>query len=115
MTRLVEIDNLNIRFSGERTVHAVNDLSLSLGEGEVLGLLEALTSQRAAGTGMVLPPQTADGRQYVLAPPYRIDGRRMPVRRRPPALAADTGAVLGDELKRPAEEIAALTARAVVR
>ena len=39
MTDLVEIDNLNIRFGGERTVHAVNDLSLSLGEGEVLGLL----------------------------------------------------------------------------
>jgi peptide/nickel transport system ATP-binding protein len=39
MTDLVEIDNLNIRFTGERTVHAVNDLSLSLGEGEVLGLL----------------------------------------------------------------------------
>src|SRR3984957_14705884 len=39
MTNLVEIRDLNIRFSGERTVHAVNDLSLSLGEGEVLGLL----------------------------------------------------------------------------
>ena len=39
MSNLVEIRNLNIRFSGERTVHAVNDLSLSLGEGEVLGLL----------------------------------------------------------------------------
>jgi peptide/nickel transport system ATP-binding protein len=39
MTNLVEIDNLNIRFSGERTVHAVNDLSLTLGEGEMLGLL----------------------------------------------------------------------------
>src|SRR5258707_5880578 len=39
MTNLVEIDHLNIRFTGERTVHAVNDLSLSLGEGEVLGLL----------------------------------------------------------------------------
>src|SRR3977135_1434559 len=39
MTNLVEIDNLNIRFTGERTVHAGNDLSLSLGEGEVLGLL----------------------------------------------------------------------------
>ena len=39
MTQLVEIRDLNIRFSGERTVHAVNDLSLSLGEGEVLGLL----------------------------------------------------------------------------
>ncbi|WP_213773324.1 ABC transporter ATP-binding protein [Bradyrhizobium sp. dw_78] len=39
MTGLVDIRNLNIRFVGERTVHAVNDLSLSLGEGEVLGLL----------------------------------------------------------------------------
>jgi peptide/nickel transport system ATP-binding protein len=39
MSNLVEIDNLNIRFTGERTVHAVNDLSLTLGEGEVLGLL----------------------------------------------------------------------------
>ena len=39
MTALVEVNNLNIRFSGERTVHAVNDLSFSLGEGEVLGLL----------------------------------------------------------------------------
>jgi peptide/nickel transport system ATP-binding protein len=39
MTHLVEIDHLNIRFTGERTVHAVNDLSLTLGEGEVLGLL----------------------------------------------------------------------------
>src|SRR5260370_32142413 len=39
MTNLVEIRDLNIRFTGERTVHAVIDLSLSLGEGEVLGLL----------------------------------------------------------------------------
>src|ERR1700685_2548939 len=39
MSNLVDIRGLNIRFSGERTVHAVNDLSLSLGEGEVLGLL----------------------------------------------------------------------------
>ncbi len=39
MSNLVEIRDLNIRFTGERTVHAVNDLSLVLGEGEVLGLL----------------------------------------------------------------------------
>ena len=39
MTQLVDIRDLNIRFSGERTVHAVNNLSLTLGEGEVLGLL----------------------------------------------------------------------------
>jgi peptide/nickel transport system ATP-binding protein len=39
MTALVEVNNLNVSFSGERNVHAVNDLSFSLGEGEVLGLL----------------------------------------------------------------------------
>ncbi len=39
MSNLVEINRLNIRFTGERTVHAVNDLSLTLGDGEVLGLL----------------------------------------------------------------------------
>src|SRR5450631_1569246 len=39
MKKLVEIRGLNVRFIGERTVYAVNDLSLSLGEGEVLGLL----------------------------------------------------------------------------
>src|SRR3954468_24723626 len=39
MTKLVDISGLNIRFTGERTVFAVNDLSLSLGDGEVLGLL----------------------------------------------------------------------------
>jgi len=39
MTNLVEINNLTIRFNGERSVHAVNDVSLSLADGEVLGLL----------------------------------------------------------------------------
>jgi peptide/nickel transport system ATP-binding protein len=39
MTNLVEIKGLNVRFSGERAVYAVNDLDLTLGEGEVLGLL----------------------------------------------------------------------------
>ena len=39
MTNLVEIKSLNVRFTGDRTVHAVNDLDLTLGEGEVLGLL----------------------------------------------------------------------------
>jgi peptide/nickel transport system ATP-binding protein len=39
MSNLVEVRDLNIRFVGERTVHAVNDLNFALGEGEVLGLL----------------------------------------------------------------------------
>ena len=36
---IVSVENLTIRFTGERTVHAVTDVSLSLGQGEVLGLL----------------------------------------------------------------------------
>jgi len=39
MTNLIDVRNLNVTFSGERTVYAVNDLSLSVKEGEVLGLL----------------------------------------------------------------------------
>src|SRR5690242_17959909 len=39
MASLVDVRNLNVRFTGERTVYAINDLSFSLGEGEVLGLL----------------------------------------------------------------------------
>ena len=38
MSNLVEIRDLNIRFTGERTVHAVNDISLTLGEGEGVGV-----------------------------------------------------------------------------
>lgn len=39
MTNVVEVKNLHVRFGGERTVHAVNDVSLTVGQGEVLGLL----------------------------------------------------------------------------
>ena len=40
MTRnVVEVRDLNVRFGGERTVHAVNNISLDLAQGEVLGLL----------------------------------------------------------------------------
>lgn len=39
MTNLVEVRNLKVKFTGDRTVHAINDVSLSLKQGEVLGLL----------------------------------------------------------------------------
>jgi len=63
--------------------------------GEVLGLHAALTSQRAAAAGMVIAAADAEGAgseagappRFVLAPPYRLDGRRVPVRRLPPPLA----------------------------
>jgi peptide/nickel transport system ATP-binding protein len=39
MTNLVDIRDLNVRFTGERNVYAVNGINLALGEGEVVGLL----------------------------------------------------------------------------
>jgi len=39
MSNVVEIRDLNVRFTGERTSFAVNGVNLTLGQGEVLGLL----------------------------------------------------------------------------
>ncbi|TGN49927.1 ABC transporter ATP-binding protein, partial [Paracoccus liaowanqingii] len=39
MTPLLQIRDLNVRFKGGRTVHAINDLSLTLMPGETLALL----------------------------------------------------------------------------
>ncbi|WP_153770200.1 ABC transporter ATP-binding protein [Labrenzia sp. CE80] len=39
MVPLVEFEDLKVRFKGERTVHAINGLNLSLQPGEMLGLL----------------------------------------------------------------------------
>ena len=57
--------------------------------GEVLGLHEALTSERSRSAGLVVPPDETgqDGPGiHVLAPPYRFDGARLPVRAKPPVL-----------------------------
>ena len=67
--------------------------------GEVLGVYEALTSQRAVQGGLVTKqPHPDAGTCDVLAPPYRIDGRRLPIRRPPPQLGADRDSVLDDWL-----------------
>ena len=39
MTTLVNIQNLYVRFTGGRTVYALNGVSFSVNEGEVLGLI----------------------------------------------------------------------------
>ncbi|MGH1573176.1 hypothetical protein ACRAWG_24035 [Methylobacterium sp. P31] len=51
--------------------------------GEVMGLREALTCDRAREAGLVVE---APGNAHVIAPPYRLDGQRLPVRRMPPRL-----------------------------
>ena len=76
--------------------------------GEVLGLHEALRSPRTRAAGML-----HDGPAPVLAPPYKLDGARPPVRRTPPRLGADTADILA-ELGLDPERIAHLRARGVV-
>lgn len=63
--------------------------------GKVLGLHEALTSDRVAEAALVsVQPHPVAGSTQVLAPPYRLDGERLPVRHPPPQLGAHTQAVL---------------------
>ncbi|KQP20613.1 CaiB/BaiF CoA-transferase family protein [Pseudorhodoferax sp. Leaf267] len=67
--------------------------------GEVLGLHEALTSTRATEDGLVTQqPHPDAGTTHVMAPPYRMDGQRLPIRLAPPQLGADRDAVLKEWL-----------------
>lgn len=59
--------------------------AVGIPSGEVLGLLEALTSPRAQHAGLVTQqPHPVAGSTHVMAPPYRLDGERLPVRHAPP-------------------------------
>ena len=83
--------------------------------GEVLGLYEALTSPRAQASGLVTQqPHPVAGQFHVMAPPYRFDGERLPVRHPPPALGGATADVLGDLLGLDAVRLQALRERGVV-
>ncbi|EJO55713.1 hypothetical protein BURMUCF1_2925, partial [Burkholderia multivorans ATCC BAA-247] len=59
-------------------------------------------------------PHPVAGGVHVLAPPYRFDGARLPVRGAPPVLGADTDAVLGSWLGLSADDVARLRADRVV-
>jgi crotonobetainyl-CoA:carnitine CoA-transferase CaiB-like acyl-CoA transferase len=83
--------------------------------GEVLGLLEALTSERAVRGGLVTEQaHPVAGSTHVLAPPYRLDGTRMPVRHAPPELGEGTRDVLSGLLGLDDARLAELRALGVV-
>jgi crotonobetainyl-CoA:carnitine CoA-transferase CaiB-like acyl-CoA transferase len=83
--------------------------------GEVAGLHEAMTSQRAVAGGLVTTmPHAEVGSVSVLASPYRFDGERLPVRSAPPTLGEGTHDVLQDLLGMSAQTVAQLKARGVV-
>ncbi|MBS0343468.1 MAG: CoA transferase [Proteobacteria bacterium] len=83
--------------------------------GEVLGLREALQSERSVQAGLVAEmPNPETGSMHVMAPPYRIDGQRVPIRSVPPMLSQDTDKVLGEVLGMDAQAIAALRQQGVL-
>ena len=83
--------------------------------GEVLGLLEALNSKRATDAGLVTEqPHPVAGKVNVLAPPYRFDGERLPVRSAPPQLGEGTHEVLQSLLGLSDDRLAQLKSNGVV-
>ena len=63
--------------------------------GRVAGLHEALTSERTRRSGLLRDmPHPVVGTTPVFAPPYRLDGQRLPIRHAPPTLGEGTREVL---------------------
>ncbi|MGW8422362.1 MULTISPECIES: CaiB/BaiF CoA transferase family protein [Comamonas] len=63
--------------------------------GRVAGLHEALTSERTRRSGLLRDmPHPVVGATPVFAPPYRLDGQRLPIRHAPPTLGEGTREVL---------------------
>lgn len=83
--------------------------------GEVLGLHEALTSERAEHGRLIQHYDLPDGdKAHIMAPPYKLDGIRPPVRYGPPQLGEGTDDVLDRLLDLSESERAALREQGVI-
>jgi crotonobetainyl-CoA:carnitine CoA-transferase CaiB-like acyl-CoA transferase len=83
--------------------------------GKVAGLHEALTSERSRRGRMVQDmPHQEVGTTPVFAPPYRLDGQRLPIRSAPPTLGEGTRAVLQELLAMSDGQLEALQAAGVL-
>ncbi len=83
--------------------------------GEVAGVHEALTSARTQRGKLVQNlPHPEAGQVDVFAPPYRLDGQRLPIRSIPPTLGEGTRELLQGLLKLSEEELQALKAKGVL-
>ena len=59
------------------------------------GLHEALTSERTQRSQLVQQlPHSVAGHTHVFAPPYRLNGQRLPIRSAPPTLGEGTRELL---------------------
>lgn len=83
--------------------------------GKVAGLHEALTSERTQHGRMVQNVSHPEvGATPVFAPPYRLDGQRLPIRLAPPTLGEGTRAVLQTLLAMSDSQLEALQAAGVL-
>ena len=83
--------------------------------GKVAGLPEALTRERTQRGRLVQDmPHPVAGTTPVFAPPYRLDGRRLPIRAIPPTLGEGTREVLQKLLSLSDEQLQALQAQGVL-
>jgi crotonobetainyl-CoA:carnitine CoA-transferase CaiB-like acyl-CoA transferase len=83
--------------------------------GKVLGLHEALTSERTRRGGLVEErPHPVAGTTHVFAPPYRLDGQRLPIRGAPPTLGEGTRELLQRLLRMSDGELQALKEQGVL-
>ncbi|MFT3814849.1 MAG: CoA transferase [Acidovorax sp.] len=83
--------------------------------GKVAGLHEALTSERTRRGNLVQDmPHPVAGTTPVFAPPYRIDGERLPIRHAPPTLGEGTREVLTRLLSLSDAQLQALADRGVL-
>lgn len=83
--------------------------------GEVAGLHEALTSERTRRGRLVQDlPHPVAGTTPVFAPPYRLDGQRLPIRNAPPTLGEGTRDVLKQLLSMSDEQLQMLKDKGVL-
>ncbi|MEN9368689.1 MAG: hypothetical protein RL489_3047 [Pseudomonadota bacterium] len=83
--------------------------------GQVAGLHEALTSERTRRGGLVQElPHPVAGRTHVFAPPYRLNGERLPIRNAPPTLGEGTRELLSRLLALSDAQLEALRAQGVL-
>lgn len=83
--------------------------------GRVAGLHEALTSERTRRGGLLQDmPHPVTGTTPVFAPPYRLDGQRLPIRNAPPTLGEGTREVLHRLLSLSDEQLQQLQQRGVL-
>jgi crotonobetainyl-CoA:carnitine CoA-transferase CaiB-like acyl-CoA transferase len=83
--------------------------------GKVAGLHEALTSERTRRGRMVQDMSHPEvGTTPVFAPPYRLDGQRLPIRKAPPTLGEGTRAVLQELLSMSDSQLEALQVAGVL-